>query len=129
MGVAESVRQSTPTLIFFRCSLAFTPKRCSSSMMTSPRSLNLTSSLMMRWVPMRISTLPFGKSSKVFRIPLAVRKRESTAIFDGKIAHPFRQNFHNAAWPKQLSGQEQPLVCLPSTTALKAARMATSVFP
>ena len=40
MGVAERVRQSTPTLIFLRCSLAWTPKRCSSSMMIRPRSLN-----------------------------------------------------------------------------------------
>ena len=38
MGVAESVSTSTCSRMFLSCSLCWTPKRCSSSMMTRPRS-------------------------------------------------------------------------------------------
>ena len=41
MGVAVSVRTSTSARIDFRVSFWRTPKRCSSSMMTRPRRLNL----------------------------------------------------------------------------------------
>ena len=37
MGVADRVRQSTPTFSFLSASLALTPKRCSSSMMMRPK--------------------------------------------------------------------------------------------
>ena len=43
MGVAESVSTSTARLISLMCSLCATPKRCSSSTMSRPRSLNSTS--------------------------------------------------------------------------------------
>ena len=58
MGVAVRVRQSTFTFICRSCSLALTPNFCSSSMMSSPRSLNLRFLLVMAWVPMRMSILP-----------------------------------------------------------------------
>ena len=43
MGVAESVSTSMDSRRFFSCSLCPTPKRCSSSMMTRPRSCGFTS--------------------------------------------------------------------------------------
>ena len=43
MGVAESVSTSTVVRRVLSHSLSSTPKRCSSSMITSPRSLNATS--------------------------------------------------------------------------------------
>src|SRR5437667_59306 len=58
IGVAVSVSTSTSLRSFFSCSLCFTPKRCSSSITTSPRSLKETSAESSRWVPMTTSTLP-----------------------------------------------------------------------
>jgi len=43
MGVADRVRQSTVLLICFNFSLATTPKRCSSSTISRPRSRKRTS--------------------------------------------------------------------------------------
>ena len=45
------------------CSLCSTPKRCSSSMTTRPRSLKRTSLPRMRWVPMTRSTVPSARPS------------------------------------------------------------------
>jgi len=42
-------------------SLCSTPKRCSSSMTTRPRSLKRTSALTRRWVPMMMSTPPLSR--------------------------------------------------------------------
>ena len=56
IGVAESVSTSTISRMRFRCSFAATPNRCSSSMMTSPRSVNFTSRCSRRWVPISTST-------------------------------------------------------------------------
>ena len=58
MGVAVRVTTSTSLRSFLSCSLCLTPKRCSSSMTTSPRSLNDTSCESNRWVPIKTSTLP-----------------------------------------------------------------------
>ena len=43
IGLAVSVSTSTPVASFFTASLCVTPKRCSSSTTSSPRSLNVTS--------------------------------------------------------------------------------------
>ncbi|MPN19428.1 hypothetical protein SDC9_166797 [bioreactor metagenome] len=48
IGVAESISTSTPGIDLFRWSLCMTPKRCSSSTIIRPRSLNLTSSVSIR---------------------------------------------------------------------------------
>jgi len=58
IGVAVSVRTSTSALSCFIDSLWLTPNRCSSSMISSPRFLNDTSSLSRRWGPMTRSTSP-----------------------------------------------------------------------
>jgi hypothetical protein len=58
MGVADIVSTSTVERTFLSRSLCVTPNRCSSSITTSPKSENFTSSLRMRCVPMRISTSP-----------------------------------------------------------------------
>ena len=84
MGVADRVSISTPMKFSFSFSLCFTPKRCSSSMMTRPRSWNFTSLDSSRWVPTTISTLPACKPRRVSFCCLAVRKRDSIPIFTGK---------------------------------------------
>ena len=83
MGVAERVSMSTPIKFSFSFSLCLTPKRCSSSMMTRPRSWNRTSLESRRWVPMTMSTLPACRPRRVSFCCLAVRKRESSPTFTG----------------------------------------------
>ena len=61
MGVADRVRTSTSRLSCLSRSLAATPKRCSSSTTTRPRSLNRTSFDSSRWVPMTMSTRAVGQ--------------------------------------------------------------------
>ena len=58
IGVAVSVSTSTSALSCLICSLWLTPKRCSSSTTSRPRSLNSMSSDSSRWVPMTTSTSP-----------------------------------------------------------------------
>ena len=53
--IASTSMEARSCLIFSLCA---TPNRCSSSMTSSPRSWNFTSSDRMRWVPMSTSTLP-----------------------------------------------------------------------
>ena len=128
MGVADNVRQSTPVLIFFKCSFARTPNRCSSSMMINPKSLNLTSSLMIRCVPITMSTEPRAAPSKVSLICLGVRKRERTPIVTGKFAIRSTK-LSKCCIAKTVVGTRTATCFRPSTTALKAARIATSVLP
>ena len=63
IGVAVMVSTSTCVRIFFSRSLCATPNRCSSSTTRSPRSLNVTSELRSRCVPITTSTAPFAASS------------------------------------------------------------------
>ncbi len=62
MGVALMASTSTLARSFLSRSLCPTPNRCSSSMTTSPRSLNRTRAPSSWWVPMTISTLPSATS-------------------------------------------------------------------
>ena len=63
IGVADRVRTSTSRRSRLSRSLAATPNRCSSSTTTSPRSLNRTSLLSSRCVPMTMSTVPSARPS------------------------------------------------------------------
>ena len=65
IGVAESVRISTFSFIFFNLSLIFTPNFCSSSIINNPKSLKVTSLPTILCVPIRISTFPSFKSFNV----------------------------------------------------------------
>ena len=87
MGVADRVSTSTWAKRSFSFSLCFTPKRCSSSTTSSPRSLNFTSLLNSRWVPMRMSTEPFSTLRRVSFIWALVRKRETTSMDTGYLAN------------------------------------------
>ena len=67
MGVAVMVRISIFSRSLFSFSLCSTPNLCSSSMITNPRSLNFTSSLSSRCVPITISTLPVPSLAMISR--------------------------------------------------------------
>ena len=75
MGVAVNVKQSTVAFNVFNFSLCATPNFCSSSIIINPRSLNFTSLLTRRCVPMMMSTLPFASFSRVSLICLLDLKR------------------------------------------------------
>ena len=74
--VAVSVRISTLWRSDFSFSFCFTPKRCSSSITTSPRSRNSTSLWNNRWVPIIISTSPALSAFRVAFCSAGVLKRE-----------------------------------------------------
>ena len=63
--------------------LTATPNRCSSSTITSPRSLNVTSGLRMRCVPITTSTAPFATSTMTFFWSADDTNRDSIATFTG----------------------------------------------
>ena len=81
-----------------------------------------------RCVPMRMSTLP---AARLLRgspsAPWRVRKREIISTSTGKCAK--RRLKVSKCWKASTVVGASTATCLPSCTALKAARMATSVLP
>ena len=87
MGVAVSVSTSTWVRSSLSRSLWVTPKRCSSSMTSRPRSLKRTSRDSSRCVPTTTSSLPSASAASVFCCSALLRKRDSTATRTGKSAN------------------------------------------
>ncbi len=127
MGVAESVRQSTVLRRCFRRSLAATPKRCSSSITSRPRSRKATSFDSRRCVPIRTSTRPLASAASACLVSLGARKRETISTVTGKGAKRLRKVFQ--CWKASTVVGASTATCLPSSTQRMAARMATSVLP
>ncbi len=127
IGVADRLNTSTLVRNAFSVSLCSTPKRCSSSMMTSPRSLNLTLGLSSLCVPMTTSTVPSSKPLIVSLISLVVWKRLMAATFTG---NPSKRSVKvsKCCWTSSVVGTSTA-TCLESWTALNAARTAISVLP
>ncbi len=86
IGVALIASESMFVFSSLRRSLSFTPKRCSSSIIISPKSLKTTSFWIMRWVPMIMSSSPFLSFSSVFFCSAGGINLESCAIFTGKFS-------------------------------------------
>ena len=86
IGVADMARTSTFVRSALRCSLCSTPKRCSSSMMTRPRSLKRTPEVSSRCVPMTTSTVPSATPSTAAFASASLLNRDSAATFTGKDA-------------------------------------------
>src|SRR4051812_32997648 len=84
IGVALSVSTSTSSRRDLSNSFWATPNRCSSSRITSPSSLGITSRLRTRWVPMRTSTLPALKSARIRFVSFGGTKRETISTWTGK---------------------------------------------
>ncbi len=128
-GIGVALIDSTSTLVRSRfiCSLCSTPKRCSSSTMIRPRSLTRMSGLSSRWVPITMSTLPSRRPSTTSRASLSVWNRLSALSVTGKA--PIRSsNVERCCWTSSVVGTSTA-TCLPSCTALNAARTAISVLP
>ena len=75
IGVAVSVRVSTELRSVLSLSLTATPNFCSSSIIMSPRSLNLIRSETMAWVPIKISVSPDLSFWIVFVVSLVLLNR------------------------------------------------------
>src|SRR6476469_8585302 len=87
MGVALIASTSTAVRMALSCSLCSTPKRCSSSTTISPRSLNRTSAVSSRCVPMTTSTLPSRMPSLVALASLSDWNRDNPFTTTGKFAN------------------------------------------
>ena len=83
IGVADRLSTSTRSLSWRNSSFCLTPKRCSSSTISRPRSFGRTSRESRRWVPIRMSTLPSAKSATASRDSFGVRKRDTISIRNG----------------------------------------------
>ena len=84
IGVAERVSASISLRISFICSLWPTPKRCSSSIIRRPRSLNRTDFESSLCVPTTTSIVPFLSPSITRASSEGVLNRESSATLTGK---------------------------------------------
>ncbi len=122
-----SVKTSTMSLTFLSFSLSLTPNLCSSSIITSPRSLNFISFLSIACVPINISIAPFSASFNMRPISLCVLKRLTISTITGKSFILFL-NVIKCCSAKIVVGTSIA-TCLLSITALKAALSATSVLP
>ena len=127
IGVADRLSTSTLVRSAFNVSLCSTPKRCSSSMMTSPRSLNLTFGPSSLCVPITTSTEPSSSPSMVSLISLVVWKRLIALTSTG---NPSKRsvNVSKCCCTSNVVGTSTA-TCLESCTALNAARTAISVLP
>lgn len=86
IGVAVSVSTSTSARSVLRASFWRTPKRCSSSMMTSPSRLNFTSGESSLCVPITMSMVPALMASMAASISFLFLKREISAMRTGQSA-------------------------------------------
>ena len=118
---------STISLIDLSRSLSSTPKRCSSSITTSPRSLKRTPSERMPCVPTSTSTVPSAAPRSAAARSDGVAKRECSAIVSGYGAKRSRK-LSKCCCARTVVGTSTA-TCLPCMAAVKAARSATSVLP
>ena len=127
IGVAERVSTSTRGNFCFSFSFCATPKRCSSSIISRPRSRNLISLPIMRCVPIRKSTLPFSSPFITSFCFAADTNLESISILTGN-ASILDFAVLKCCIASTVVGTSSAH-CLPSVMHLNAARSATSVFP
>ena len=120
IGVAVSVSTSTSARMAFMASLWRTPKRCSSSMMSRPRFLNLVDALSSLWVPTTMSTVPSARPLSVAVTSLPERKRETSAIFTGHLAKRSTSVWKCCSASSVVGARKA--TCRPPVTAMKAAR-------
>jgi hypothetical protein len=85
IGVADNASTSILPRMFFILSLSFTQNLCSSSITNTHKSLNSTSSLSNLCVHITKSIFQFFSFSNVSFTFLAVSKRVSTHILNGKL--------------------------------------------
>ena len=127
IGVAVRVKMST----WLRSDLIFsfwrTPKRCSSSMIIMPRWAKLISVCSSLCVLIKMSVLPDSTVVIIACCSRWVLNRDSASIEMGQLAKRSRK-FSKCCCASSVVGTKIA-TCLPLLTAVKAARIATSVLP
>ena len=126
IGVADIERRSRPFEILFIFSFCLTPKRCSSSITTRPRFLNLILLDNNAWVPIIISISPELSLLYILFFSLVVLSLFKNSMFCGKEEKRFLK--------EQYSCKERMVVGARITTCFsyettKEALIAISVFP
>ena len=121
IGVADSVSTSTLRRICLMRSLCATPKRCSSSTTSRPRSRKITSFDSRRCVPTMMSRLPATSASSATFCSALLRKRDTMSMRTGNWA--MRSRSVSRCWKARIVVGARIATCLPSITALNAARM------
>ena len=127
IGVAVIVRTSTLFFSFLIFSLSFTPKRCSSSIINKPKSLNSTSLLNTLCVPTTTSTSPSFSFFTTSSCSFFVLKRFKSSTFIANFSILFLNSSY--CWFASTVVGTKYTTCFWSITALNAALIATSVFP
>ena len=127
IGVAVIVKTSIFDLYCFIFSFAFTPNLCSSSIISSPMSLNSTSLLNNLCVPTTMSTSPNFNFLITSFWYFALLNLFNISTFIGK-SFILSLNSSYCCCAKTVVGTRYA-TCLWSITALNAALIATSVFP
>src|SRR5205823_1043006 len=126
IGVADSDNTSTDARNCLSFSFCMTPKRCSSSRITSPRSLNRTSFWSRRWVPITTSISPTCNRRRMSAASASERKRDSISTLTGN-GWKRSPKVRKCCCARTVVGT-RIATCLPSMTALNAARTASSVL-
>ncbi|CKM50520.1 Uncharacterised protein [Mycobacterium tuberculosis] len=127
IGVALMVSTSTWVRSDLMCSLCSTPNRCSSSTTTRPRSFQPTPVCSSRWVPITMSTDPSARPSITARDSAASVNRDRPLMVTGN--PDIRSPNVCRCWSASSVVGTSTATCLPSWTALNAARTAISVLP
>ena len=127
IGVADIDSTSTSNRSCRRSSFWATPKRCSSSTITSPRFCGTTSRDSTRWVPTSTSTLPSAYSASTFLTSPAERNRDTISTRTGKSRNRSRK-VAACCWARIVVGTSIS-TWRPAVATLNAARSATSVLP
>src|SRR6478752_757582 len=127
IGVALSVSTSTSSRSDLSSSFCATPKRCSSSRITSPSSFGITSRLRIRCVPTSTSTLPALKSARIAFVSFGGTNRETISTRSGQSRKRSR-NVLKCCSVRIVVGARNS-TCRPFTATANAARTATSVLP
>jgi hypothetical protein len=93
IGVALIDKTFMECLKFVKVSFCFTPKRCSSSIISKPKFLKITSLPKILCVPTKISISPFAVLSLISLTLLPSVKRLKSRIFTGNSAILSRKVF------------------------------------
>ena len=127
MGVAERVRMWTSARMSFSRSLWATPKRCSSSTTTRPRSLKPIALPSTAWVPTTMSIVPSARAALTRFCSAAGTMRLTWPTCTGSPAK--RSEKVLKCWRASSVVGTTTATCRPLMAAAKAARSATSVLP
>ena len=127
IGVAVSVSTCTSAFSAFSRSLCATPKCCSSSTISRPRSENSTDFASSAWVPTTMLISPVVRPRRTSLASFAVTMRDSCATLTGKPAK--RAENVRKCWRASSVVGTTTATWAPDIAATNAARSATSVLP